>query len=234
MTALAVRRRTAHSFAFSPASIPWHSMFWASGAEFGALAVADGGAVASWPDEASARSATQATGAKQPLYRASSAGMGNRPVVEFSAAAASSLATSLFTALAQPNEIFIVARMRATTAGKFMFDGASGSRHLLEVVAGPVWDMYGGIDITGGTPDTSKHAFALLFDATDTLTIDGTGVLSGNAGAQNITTIVLGAAFNGTSSADVDIAFFGLSDVALTAQQRTNLLAWSRSFYGTP
>lgn len=228
------------SSAFNPiAAASWHTAFWTSGPEFAALGLADGAAVATLPDEAGAHDATQATGAKRPIYRAASAGMNNRPVVEFDGLA-HALATAAFTALSQPNEIVMIGRVRNAAPGAtaVIFTGiASGNVHQFAITTtGPSWRINAGANAAGGTPNTNKHYFRIALDvAQDILNIDGTGIIAGDAGAHTLTGLTLGATVGGGGSySQLDLAFLGLSDGLLTADQRTALIGWSRDFYATP
>lgn len=212
----------------------WHTAFWASDPDWSNPG--NGNAVSTWRDgSGGGHDASQATSSKRPIYRSSSAGMNNRPVVEFDGVD-DFLQTASFTGLAQANEIIVIGRFRSLDATTRMIcDGiASGNRHRATATSS-VWGIYAGIALTGGTPDTSGHLIRPVFSGTDTLDIDATNVISGNAGTNTITGVTLGSAFDGASGfAPVDIAFYGLFDAGLGADIRASMLAFSRAYYGTP
>lgn len=196
----------------------------------------DGNAVSSWRDASGhGFHATQATGTKQPIYRAASAGMNGKPVVSFDGVD-DFLQTVAWPFIGQPNEIIVIGRFRSLGASKNMHTGiASGNRHQFRINSGgTLWTMDAGTALSGGTADTSKHFFREVYDSTDTLDIDGVNILSGNAGALSLTGFTIGAAQDGTAAGAVDIAFIGISDSLLSARQRDDLLAQSRAFYATP
>lgn len=215
--------------------------YWAS--DPGWTPPADGGAVASWADySGNARTASQATGAAQPLFRASSANFSNRPCIEFDGTD-DLLVTAVGTSLAQPNEIVLVARLLSKAAGpatRQIFDGAvSTARHTFSVApAVSDWSLFGGTaTLSGGTDDLDTHHFRLIFNNNaSSLTLDGTTAVFGATaiGTHALTGISIGNRYDGTRPANLQIAFLGVSDAALTPTERTDLLAWSQSAYGTP
>lgn len=237
MSLLLTRRRVKPTTtAFSPLDIAWHTSFWAEGPEFVALSVADGGAVATLPDETNANDATQATGSNQPTYRASAAAFNNKPVIEFDGTA-DFLQTASFTALSQPNEIVLVGRWRSggAVAVRSFCDGIlTTNRHQIAVSAADLWAIAAGTTVASGAADTTAHLFDAVFDATDTLAIDGTATISGNANTHTLTGVTLGSRFDGTAGfLPCDIAFYGLSDGTLSAGERSSLRSWAQSHYGT-
>ena len=56
--------------------------------------------------------------------------------------------------------------------------------------------LFQGSALNGGTADTNPHISVVQLDATDILRIDGTQVISGNAGTANIDDITFGAQAN--------------------------------------
>ena len=48
------------------------------------------------------------------------------------------------------------------------------------------WAVYSGLSVSGGSKDTNPHAFSAVFKGTDTLRVDKTQVLSGDAGSRDV------------------------------------------------
>lgn len=223
---------------FDPLSIGWHTAFWAEGSEFEALGLSDSDPVSSWPDEAATHDASQATGTRQPIYRASVAALNGQPGIEFDTSD-DYLQTAAFTEISQPHTIVSVVRF--TTTGQSRGTGAvahhgiaSGKRAALFQSGAGNMGISAGTAITGGGQDTLAHLYIAEYGATDTLAEDGTTIISGDAGAEGLTGLTLGAGFNIANFLGGYLAFLGLYDGTLTAQQKSDLLAWSKSHYGTP
>ena len=97
-------------------------------------------------------------------------------------------ATSTIVAGATPNDIYVSSSIDAgaeseerTVLGTY----GSGWRHLIGTKAGSYVihnSASTGGELSGGTAASGRHVFAARFDATSTLHVDGTGVISGSAG----------------------------------------------------
>ena len=127
----------------------------------------------------------------------------------------------------QPNTVFVVAKKTAGTGFRVFVDGTVvTNRHAIGQNSGGSWFISAGTDQADAASDTNWHVFTAQFDATDILRIDGTQVISGNAGAHTLTGFTVGARYDGTSSFwDGDIAEIIIFDRALTATER-NLVEW--------
>lgn len=223
---------------FDPLSIAWDHAYWTEGAEFVALGLADAAAVGTWPDEVATSDLAQATAGNKPTYRASSASLGSRPVVEFDGV--SDYMQVDFTDLTQPNEYVIVARLRSVpgaSANALLTDGFNGTgRHLLGYVgASGAWRIFAGTSLDGGTADLVKHLFRGEFNTTSSkLFVDEVQQGStGDAGSHACSGLTLGANNAGATPGAYDVAFVGISTSLLTAQNRTDLHSWAQSLYGT-
>ncbi len=219
-----------------PLSIDWHAAFWAEDPNW--TDPGDGNAVSQWDDgSGNGRHATQGTGTKQPIYRASVAALNNKPAVEFDGSD-DALQTSGFGTLSQPNDVVIVALWRGGGTGTLgLSDGiVSGSRHFVFVDdVGDNFSINSGSTIEGSQADTDGHLLIATFDTTDVLELDGVTDVSGDAGAQSLTGVTLGARYDaGGVFGDFTIAFYGVKDGLLTQQERDDLLEWSRDHYLTP
>lgn len=227
--------------AFNPLTvIGWHTAFWASDPAW--TNPGDGGAVSSWRDGTNnGRDATQATGAKQPTWRAATSVLGSRPTVQGDGG--DYLQTASFTAINSPVTVIVIGAFTVTTSGQNLIDGptaTSTNRVVIGTTTGPVWLAYAGAMLSGGTADTNGHMFrAYATDAGsgDALSVDGAATASGNAGTTGIpwNTIALFANGNGgtgTGFASAHIAFAGVYVGDLTAHaQWAAFKAWVRSYY---
>ena len=93
---------------FNPlTSIAWQNAWWASDPAW--TAPADGAGVSTWPSTA-ARNLVQATGANQPLYRASAAGFNNKPCIEFDGVNDSLLDATFVGPTSDPYTVVCIAR----------------------------------------------------------------------------------------------------------------------------
>jgi hypothetical protein len=225
--------------AFDPLSIPWHSAFWAE--DPGWTNPGDGNPVTTWDDATgNGRSATQATATKRPLFRAAASVLNNQPSLEFDLT--DWLAQSAFTSVAT-GTVVIVGAAASAAGGVFPFcDGiTSGNRWLISkriAPSSPVgFNLYSGTGFVGpGTPDQIGHLIVCEFQATDSFALDGATPSTGNAGTHAVTGFTLGSSFLGASaSLNGHLGFFGFLETGtLTAGQKSNLLAWAQSHYGTP
>lgn len=213
---------------FDPLSIAWDLAFWAEDPSW--TNPGDGNAVSQW-DDASGNGLhlTQGTGSQQPTYRASTAAFNGQPTVEF---AIDWMSTAGFTAIAT-GDVFCVA---SSETSSFVWAGNDGSHRwdLLHASSGNFALHNGGSYITVAG-DTDPHAIRATYDSTDVLNVDGTDILSGNAGTHSLDGLYVGRYyFDTTNRLAGHIAFLGIIDGGLTAQERSDLLAWSQSHYGTP
>lgn len=219
-----------------PLSIDWHAAFWAEDPNW--AAPGDGNAVSQWDDASgNGRHAVQSTAAAQPIFRSSVSSMRTRPAVDFDGTD-DWLATAAFaSAITGVSEIFVVARLD-TVKDCAIVHGISGTarRAVQTISAGANWAVFqGSTTVSGGATDTDAHAFRAVFDTTDELHLDGALVASGDAGSENLTGLRIGANAGGSGFfLDGQVAFVGLKEGTLTAQERSDLLAWARDHYGTP
>lgn len=226
--------------AFNPlTAIGWHTAFWAS--DPGWSNPGAGGSVSTWRDGTNnGRNATQATGSKQPTWRAATTALGSRPTVQGDGG--DYLETASFTAINSPVSAVVIAAMTSTAAGQSLIDGpvaTANNRVVIGITTGPVWLGYAGSVLSGGTADTNGHLFRVYATDTgsgDALSVDGAATASGNAGTTGIPwdTIDLFAngGAGGTGFASAHIAFAGVyvGDVTAHAQWAA-FKAWANTFY---
>lgn len=220
---------------FDPSQIPWHTSFWASDRNWSPPA--DGAATASWRDfSGNGRTASQATGSKQPVYHV--ADLGGKPCVTFDGVD-DFMQTAAFTAIAQPATLVVVAQYVTQAAPNIVVDGIGTSNRMIVFDnANSRWTLYQGTvqQLTSPSPDNNAHILVGNFDAgsTDSLRLDGSLIISAvNAGTQAVTGLTLGARFDGTTNfANARVGFVGLIDRALTDSERIRLDSWVQDYYG--
>jgi len=211
-------------------AITWHSAVFAEDSDW--VAPADGAAVSQWDDgSGNGRHYLQATGANQPLYRATVAGLNNKPAVQ-SQDSSDLLVQGSYTAIAQPFSVVFVAQLGA--ASSWVCDGIGASnRVLFNRTTG--WFMDAGTARQYGTSNGNAHLFEWIVNgASSKLFVDGTQV--GSTESHGANTPVGFTLFNrytgGTSVGSASVAFFGVvaSDWAVHAE-RANLKAWAALHY---
>ena len=96
--------------------------------------------------------------------------------------------------VSQPDLVFLVANLTDTgSSSMFMFDGKS-SRQTIHIHATNQWSIFAGAEPMAGTSDDSPHLFTALFNGSSSaLWLDGTSIISTNAGTASLTGISLGA-----------------------------------------
>lgn len=232
---LALRLGAVASAAFDPLSIAWDWAAWAQDPNW--TPPGDGVAVSSWNDASSGtRHATQATGTKQPIYRASESGMNNKPTVDFDGTD-DFLATTTWS-ISQPTTRVIAFRIKAVQANRHFFStNVIGGRNDINQGEFTKWVAYGGNQLISTTAiDTSCHFLIAEFNSTSgKLILDGTTLATGDIGTQAHNDVCLGTIAGAAGSgSSVHIGFAAVYAGILSAGDKANLLAWSRSHYGTP
>ena len=227
---------------FSPLSIPWHSAFWASDPSW--IPPADGGAVSSWKNSGtSAANAVQATGTAQPTYRAAYTNLNGKPAVDFDGT--TDYIDAQPASIAQPNHVFVVGWQDPTHgATPFILDGLGVGRHMLRLDEPTNALMFAGgaATITGGGRTGALACAALFNGASSKYRMNGTVYTVGaTVGTHASSLLRLGAAHGGGAPTQAGasyykgaIAFLGVSDIELTAQQITDLETWAKNYYGVP
>lgn len=196
----------------------------------------DGNPVSSWRNE-SGGGDPAATLTNRPTYRATVAGLGNKPALEF--AAASSQRLYVDTAdTAQPFKLVVVAIASAITGNPMLVGNAQGSANGLRLITtGPDWRLNWGNSVSGGTPDTVGHVFRATLDGVSSqLWVNEVSNFSGNAGTQSITTLCIGAGATSTpvfsNFWDGNIAFVGYYSGATSDASLSTLCSYLATHYG--
>lgn len=221
---------------YSPVTgVGWRNAYWAEGPEFVALGVANGGAVATWPDEIATQDLPQATAGLKPTYR-STGGPNSKPCIESDGSDYFELAGASMTALAQPDTIVMVVTYNNT--GGHLIDG-NGSRQLITADNGTYRIYAEGSVVVDGISDFNPHLWTCYFNGTTSvLEIDGTAKVTGGGGGSNPGTAALDglsvlSGTGGSAIATADIAFLGLySGDARTDGGWTAFEDWVETYYG--
>ena len=143
----------------------------------------DNGYVVTWYDQSgNGRDMAQATSTSQPAIILAGVvqrqGTNNMPSLYFDGG---DYFTSSFL-LAQPSTHFIVAKNDGT-ADRHFVDGTGGTRQLVGVSGGNLI-TYAGAVLTFGANSTAFNLYTAIFDgASSTITRNGAGTVTGNAGA---------------------------------------------------
>ena len=224
---------------FNPLSIPWHSAFWASDPAW--IPPADGAGVSSWRNAGTcAVNATQATAGQQPIYRASYANLNGKPALELTAPARQWMATTT-PLITQPNHIVSIGWLAApgvSDGEATICDSHTGSRHLFRNRPDGLVEMYAGglATVSGAGRHSVPYLMLALFNgASSKLRTNGTNYTVGDVGSGGFSNMNL-FTYNG-SSANCPVggmAFLGVKDSELTAQEITDLETWASTYYGVP
>ncbi len=203
---------------------------------------ADGGAVSSWRNGGSVGTPnfTQATGTKQPTYRASTAAFNNKPTVQADGTD-DSLAATFGAAVSQPFYVVAVAaKSKAANAAEALWDdasvGAGAGYPFFTDTGASTWRLGGFATLAGGTADTNPHLVNTTSNGVSSaFAVDGTTIASGTTGAADPATGVTllawkagGALFSGGH-----IALWLLFNTNPTAlPEWAAFKAWVTSTYG--
>jgi hypothetical protein len=196
----------------------------------------DGNAVTSWRNE-SGGGDPAAAGAARPIYRATVAGLGNKPAIEFDTATQQ----DLYVDVADTAQVFklVVVALASTVSGNPMIVGnAQGAANGLRIITtGTDWRLNWGNSVSGGTPDTNGHVLRVTLDGVSSqLWVDEVSQFTGNAGTQSLTALLIGAGATATpvfsNWFDGYIAFVAYYAGATSDGDLTTLCNDLKSHYG--
>ena len=180
------------------------------------------GQVTQWIDQVGESDAYADLVAQRPVRIAINTGAGENQVLQFSGI--NRLKTDPFaSSITQPTAIFIVANFD-TIGTYYLFDGIDGSnRNALYTRTDFTFGMFGGSQIINtnipATAGTFKVYSAVFNGASSLMRIDGTGVLSGNVGAQSLLGLSIGTDRNGNQTFQGKIAEVLVYDGGLNTEQ---------------
>jgi len=108
------------------------------------------------------------------------------------------LETSTFTEIEQPTSYFGVFKFDSNK-NQNIFDSSLNARQLAGD-DGTNYKFFGGSTITGGITNTNQNSFNGIFNSTDSLFVNNTSVVSGNAGTNGIDKIVIASNYPKTGA----------------------------------
>lgn len=193
----------------------------------------NGSNVSQWDDKSyNEFSFIQATESRQPLY--SSAKRNGLNAVTFDGTD-DNLKTTFTKTFTQPNTIFVVASV-STGSGDYIYDGInSTNRHAL-LGNSDRWTLYGGLFLSTTTSYNSNlHLHSTVFNSSSSIhRLDGTQVLSGNTGTQNLADgLNLGTFYNSVSNPlNGDICEFILYNSILSDNERDIIESYLMTKWG--
>lgn len=185
----------------------------------------DGNGVSSWRNQSGGGNPAQATGALQPIYRSSVAGLNNKPAVEFTAASTQWLDTDI-TDIAQTFKVLMIVLLKTTAAQCFLARGSGSNGGGLRVTAGPLYRTSWGANLDGGVPTTAapKALRATLNGVSSVLRVNNSSVASGSAGTQVLARFTLGVGYDGTTPATYANAYIAYCGIYAGATADADLL----------
>lgn len=222
-----------------PPAISWHAAFWAD--DGGWSNPGNGNAVSSWHDlSGNSRPAAQATGANQPLFRSSVAGLNGRAGVEFDGSN-DRLVTATWTNLSQPFTFVLIATWASLGSGqKGAMDGPAGSpAGLFTDTSTNTIDLYsgGGGYWRGPGISTGLHAVRAKFSSTSSvICVDGSGTGSNvpsGPGTNGCTGLTIGSLRDGSGASAFTVGFAAVYAGDVTGHANWAVFcSWVSATYG--
>ncbi len=193
-------------------------------------AAANGDPIGGWKDRSgNNRHALQSTALRRPQYSVN--GLLGKPTLLFDGVDDLMEVSPL--AMTQPMTVFVVARGNAATSR--IFDGAGATNRAALFSGAGQWSMNAGTALNGGTWYTASRMFTCQFNGgSSLLRIDGSAVASGNAGAQSITALILGARYDSAGTLSGAISELVLYNRALSTAELLQMEAHLKGKWGTP
>lgn len=137
--------------------------------------------------------------------------------------------------ISQPLQITAVAQLDTVgTTNKKLNSGATSANRCLIQSINEEWAIFAGnVNIEGGNPDTDPHVFNAYFDGPNSyLRLDGTEILSGDTGNNDLEIATLGAAEDGGDGWTGDIPEFAIHASGLSTSAETEWEEYLGDKYG--
>lgn len=178
---------------------------------------------------------TQAVGANQPLWVASHASYGNRPVLDFSSGNDYMSSAAFSSVIAQPATYFIAGNFGVVANLETFMDAATaGSRNTIYNQAS-TFRIFAGTVLTGGASNTAPHIFDYVFNgASSNITVDGVSNATGNSGAQGLSGIRIGADIIPGGFLTGNLAEIICYAALLTDAERTKVRNYQSNYFQLP
>ena len=239
---LAVQPAAGGGGPFNPETdITWHSLFWAEGTDFVAQGYSDTDGVTTWPNETG--EVDMAGSGVDQTYDASDTVLNNQPSVQFSGTAGIGMEGAFTTApdYTSGMSVVTVARTTATDAiyGYWSDADSHASGSLQQRANGSGrWTIWAGVtSLSGGQPTVGAHLLTAFMSGSavvnSRLDVDGTNVLDGDAGSNQITKFRLGTLHGDDRHLQGAIAFVGVYEGDITTDGSfADLETWVEDHYG--
>jgi hypothetical protein len=206
---------------FSPAKISNLVGWWPA---YGITGLSDDDVVGTFPDQSgNGRNLTQATAAKKPLYKTNV--KNGYPTVRFDGSD-DYLQGAFGATIAQPITYFIAFRAITVGPNEYIMAGDDITNRVgLLIVTGGWWGIYAGAGLVSTTvPDTNWHYIVAIFNgASSSIRLDGAAIKSGNAGANSLDGLTLGALYTGGENANIDVIVCGAYSKVVSGTELTLL-----------
>jgi len=145
------------------------------------LNISNNNSVDPWDDEANDN---DVTAGDAPTFIDS--GVEGLPTVRFNGS--SNFLDVPFSAVSQPNHIFLLFKLQSTSSSfETIFDAAGNSRHGFQSDSSGNWLIHGGSQLSGGSANTKPYIGNVLFDGSDSkLDLNQSNEISGDAGSDSM------------------------------------------------
>jgi hypothetical protein len=179
----------------------------------------------------------RAGASKSPTYVASSVTMGSRPALLFDGVGDSMLSSAFASALTGGTVVVVGNSDNGAAEVGQLFDGiGSGTRWMAGANSSTNWRIFQGNTAAfsaASSRDAEQHMFYATYDATDALEVDGTAVISADAGTHSLAGLTIGSNPGaGNNFLNGNISFVMVVDGYLTATEKTALETWVTDTYG--
>ena len=241
------RSRRRGGTTFDPlTSISWQTAWWAGDPAW--TKPSDGAAVASWTSGVGGRTLAQATGANQPLYRASASGLNNQPCIEFDGVNDSLFDETFVGPTSDPYTVIWIGRYTNASPGALQYMVTAWNSVFgapCQYISRAISGVYGARWTTSrngtlSSTDLTPHFARSQIGTTDTARIDevGIGILADPGAAAATSALTVGAWATSATTAGAphlfgQVAFVGFfpGDIS-TAPQWTAFKVWAATTYG--
>lgn len=218
--------------AFDPLVIPWHTVFHADSL----TGLADGDPIATWNDgSGNGRTASQATSAKQPVYRPAAATLNGKPAAEFDTVD-DSLITAAFTEVLQTYTVVVIGSVGSLSGSRNLayLRPTNAAPYTSVYTDGTVFRAYSGVSLSSGVAaTTSPNLVRAYFNGTSSsITVGATGA-TGSAGTGGANAVDLNSNAGAANFGGGLRAFVGLFVGDITTDPNwAAFKTWANTTYG--
>ena len=195
---------------------------------------ADGDVVGAWADKSgNGNDALQATTANKPLYKA--AIKNGLSIIRFDGANDWLVTAAFASALSQPNTIVVAAMINTATpvTTKIYVDGIAGASRHVVYASNPEFEFAiyaGAVLVSGDALNTNYNILTAIFSGVSSeLFLNGTSIVSGDAGAHTLTGLTVAASATLATPLPGDELEILVYDSALSTSNRQAVEAYINS-----